>query len=107
MRFGTGPDDINFLNHSFVMNGETGDIPVTIRTYPTVLQFNYAIGINCQRTDKGLEQWQLKTHAAIMAGYQRQRADYLDKLNQYQAAVRVQMALAHNFSRDTHWSVRS
>jgi len=90
----------DFLNKSFGMNGETGDIPVTARTFDNLTQFNFAIGINCQRTDKALEVWQLKTHAAIMAGYQRQLADYQDKLAQYMAAVRSQMALAQNYSHD-------
>src|SRR5207302_7994112 len=94
------PTDIDFLNHSFPMNGETGDIPVTFRSFSEIIQFNYAIGLNCQRTDKLYEQWQLKTHAAIMAGYQRQLADYQDKLAQYQSAVRSQMALAQNFAHD-------
>jgi hypothetical protein len=92
--------DITTLNHSFGMNGETGDIPVTVTTFPEMLQFNYAIGINCQRTDKAFEQWQLKTHATIMQGYQRQLATYEDKLAQYQSAVRTQMALAQNFAHD-------
>jgi hypothetical protein len=94
------PSHIDFLNHSFLMNGETGDIPVTMRTLERMIQFNYAIGFNCQRTDKAFEQWQLKTHAAIMAGYQRQLADYQDKLKQYQSAVRTQMAMVQNFAHD-------
>ena len=95
-----GPADINFLNHSFTMNGETGDVPVTMRSFLNINQFNYAIGINCQRTDKAYEQWQLKTHAQIISGYQRQNADYQDKLSQYRAAVRSQLALAQNFAHD-------
>jgi hypothetical protein len=70
------------------MNGETGTIPVTISTGTQILQFDFAIGINCQRTDKAYEQWQLKTHAVIVSGYQRQLADYQDKLAQYQSAVK-------------------
>jgi len=88
------------LNRSFPLSGETGVIPVTIRSFSEVIQFNFAIGINCQRTDKAYEQWQLKTHATIMSGYQRQLAEYQDKLSQYQAAVRSQMALAQNFAHD-------
>jgi hypothetical protein len=95
-----GPADVNTLNSSFTMNGETGDIPVTMRSFANISQFNYAIGINCQRTDKAYEQWQLKTHATIVQGYQRQLADYQDKLNQYTAAVRSQIALAQNFAHD-------
>jgi hypothetical protein len=92
--------DISTLNHSFMMNGETGDIPVTLTTFPQIIQFNFAIGINCQRTDKAYEQWQLKTHATIMQGYQRQLATYEDKLAQYRSALRGQMALAQNFAHN-------
>jgi hypothetical protein len=98
VRFGPA-DDIN-LNMPFKMNGETGDIPVTMHSYPTIFQFNFAIGINCQRTDKAYEQWQLKTHATIMAGYQRQLAIYEDKLAQHRAAIRSQMGQAQNFAHD-------
>ncbi len=98
--FRFGPNDINFLNKSFTMAGETGDIPVTLKCLDRVLQFNYAVAIKCQRTDRAYEQWQLKTHAAIMSGYQRQLADYQDKLARYVAAVRNQMAAAGGFAHD-------
>lgn len=87
------------INESFLMNDEVGQIPVTFRTYAKVLQFNYAVGINCRRTDKALEQWQLRTHATIVAGYERQREEYLERLGRYQAAVRAQQAAASALSR--------
>lgn len=99
LRFGPS-SDIQTANHSFTMNNETGDIPVTVNTFENVIQFNFAIGINCQMTDKAYEQWQLKTHATIMQGYQRQLATYEDKLAQYRSALRGQMALAQNFAHD-------
>lgn len=98
LRFGSS--GITQLNASFLLNGETGDIPVTANTFENVIQFNFAVGINCQRTDKAYELWQLKTHATIVAGYQKQQAEYLDKLGQYQLAIRAQMALAKNFAHD-------
>ena len=89
------------LNHSFGMNGETGDDPGhSKKRFTNIIQFSYAIGIICQRTEKAYEQWQLKTHATIMAGYHRQLATYEDKLAQYRAAVRNQMALTRNFAHD-------
>ncbi|MGF6853952.1 hypothetical protein [Paraburkholderia sp. CI3] len=88
------------LNVGFAMNGETGVVPVTMNSLLNVIQLNYAIGIKCQRTDKAYEQWQLKTHATITSGYQRQLAAFQDKLASYQAAVRRQMALAQNFAHD-------
>lgn len=87
-------------NFTFTMNGETGDIPITVSTATDIFQFNFAFGINCQRTDQALAQWQLKTHAAITSGYQRQLADYQDKLNRYVAAVRSQLALSANYAHD-------
>jgi hypothetical protein len=102
-RFGYAPNATiggGALNTSFVMTGETGDVPVTFRTFSPVAEFSYAIGINCKRTEKAYEQWQLKTHATIMAGYQRQLAAYEDKLAQYRAAIRSQVAQAQNFAHD-------
>jgi hypothetical protein len=89
------------LNYSFTLNGETGQIPVTVCTFEAQTQFTYAIGINCRRADSAYEQWQLKTHALIVGGYERQRSNYLDELSKFQAAVRTQMALAQGFSRDS------
>jgi len=100
-RFGNAPNaTVGTLNIPFHMDGESGDVPVTFRTYSPVVEFAYAIGINCKRTEKAYEQWQLKTHATIMQGYQRQLATYEDKLAQYQSAVRSQMAMTQNFAHD-------
>ncbi|MER7335225.1 MULTISPECIES: hypothetical protein [unclassified Micromonospora] len=99
LRFGA--NDIDRLNKSFTLNDESGEIPVTVRTFEEIVQFNYAVGINCRLSPDAYGQWQLKTHAQIVAGYHRQRAEYLDQLSRHQAAVRTQMALAHGFSRDT------
>ncbi|QIS14524.1 hypothetical protein [Nocardia arthritidis] len=88
------------LNKSFAMNGETGDIPVTFNTFRKMLQYNFAIGITCRIDRPKIEEWQLKTHAQIVQGYQRQRADYLDQLSRFQAAVRAQMALAQGLAHD-------
>jgi hypothetical protein len=88
------------LNASFTMNSETGEIPVTARSFPNVVKFNYALGINCRRTEKAYEEWQLKTHATIVSGYRQQLAAYEDKLNRYVAALRSQIALADNYAHD-------
>lgn len=85
---------------SFRMSGETGVLPGLFNSNPGVLQYGFGVDVTCKRTDTALERWQLKTHAAIMAGYQRQLADYQDKLAQYMAAVRSQMALAQNYAHD-------
>ncbi|MEV5839336.1 hypothetical protein [Nocardia sp. NPDC052112] len=88
------------LNESFTLPQVTGEVPVTMNSFPRILQFNFAIGINCRRTDKALEKWQLDTHAKIVAGYQRQRTEFLDQLGRYQNAVRTQMSLASALGHD-------
>lgn len=99
--FGNAPGStVGGRRITFDMDGETGDVPVTFRTYSPVAEFAYAIGIKCNRTEKAYEQWQLKTHATIMAGYQRQLAAYEDKLAQYRAVVRAQVAQAQNLAHD-------
>lgn len=82
------------------LHEEIGEIPVTFRTWDNVYQYSFAIGIYCQRTNEAMEQWQLKTHAAIMNGYNRQLADYQDKLSKFQAMMRAQMAQAANYAHN-------
>ena len=94
----TGLD--NLVNKSFKMKGETGELPVLLNSTMSIVQFNYAVGINCKRTDKAYERWQLKTFATITEGYRRQLALYDDKLEQRQAVVRAQMLLTQNFRRN-------
>lgn len=88
------------LNQSFRMAGETGDIPVTYRTFHPVVLLPFAVGIVCQRTDEAHAAWQLKTHAAIVAGYQRQLAEYEDKLNRHVTAARARMAAAGGYAHN-------
>ncbi|MEV6276720.1 hypothetical protein [Nocardia sp. NPDC051832] len=95
------PGGIEFLNKSFVLKEQTGDIPVTVRTFPYAMQAAFAVGLVCRRTDHAYAQWQLKTHAQIVAGYERLRTEFLDQLTRYQQAVRVQLASAHNFAHDS------
>ena len=85
---------------SFTMSGETGDIPVTLRTFAKIIALSFAVALVCQRTDSAYAQWQLKTHAAIVSGYQRKLADYEDRLSRYVAAVRTQLASAGNYAHD-------
>jgi hypothetical protein len=84
----------------FKMHNETGNIPGTFRSFGQIYQYSFAIGINCQRTDKALEIWQLKTHAVIMNGYNRQLAEYQDKLSKFQAIIRTQMTQAANYAHN-------
>lgn len=95
-RYGPGSS----LNSSFTLAGETGEIPVTVRSFPRITGFGFAVGINCQRTEKTYQEWQLKTHATIASGYQRQLSDYEDKLSRYVAAARAQLAAAGGLGHD-------
>jgi len=95
-----GGDQIPFANHSFTMNGESGELPVTLHSSGQTVQFNYGIGIICRREDKAFEKWQLKTYATLMAGYRRQQERYEDKLAQRQALMRAQMARAQSLSHN-------
>ena len=89
-----------YINAFFAMSGETGEVPVTVQTFAMISSLAFAAALVCQRTDSAYAQWQLRTHAAIVAGYQRQLATYEDRLTRYVAAVRAQLAAAGNFAHD-------
>jgi hypothetical protein len=89
-----------YLNALFAMAGETGEVPMTVRTFPRIVSLAFAVGLVCQRTDSAYALWQLQTHAAIVAGYQRQLATYEDRLTRYVASVRAQLAAAGSFAHD-------
>jgi hypothetical protein len=88
------------LNALFAMAGETGDVPVTVRSFSQVVSVAYAVALVCQRTDEAYAQWQLKTHATIVSGYQRKLAEYEEKLARYVAATRAQLAAAGGLGHD-------
>jgi len=50
--------------------------------------FFVSVGIICRRTQRALDEWKLKTHAAILQAYQKQLRDYEEKL----AALEIQAA---------------
>lgn len=72
---------------SFGMNNEVESVPVTVKVFHIEV-FTVAVEIICQRTEKALDDWKLKTHASILQGYQKQLRDYEEKL----AALQVQAA---------------
>ncbi len=69
----------------FSMANEVGSIPVTLKTFRTHV-FALAVEVHTQRTTRKLDEWKLKTHAAILQGYLKMLRDYEDKL----AAAEVQ-----------------
>jgi hypothetical protein len=72
---------------SFSMSNEVGTVPVAIVSWRGHV-FAGAIEVNCQRTQRALDDWKLKTHAAILQAYQKLARDYEEKL----AALQVQAA---------------
>jgi len=84
----------------FPMSSETGEIPVLFRSFFGIYQYGYSIWMQCRRTDRALEVWQLKMHAIIMNGYNRQLADYQERLAKFQANIRAQMANAVNYAHN-------
>ncbi len=72
---------------SFSLASETGMVAVALKTYKAEV-FAAAVEIYCQRSERALTDWKLKTHTSIMQAYQKLLRDYEDKL----AALEVQAA---------------
>lgn len=80
-------EDGDFYNHYFTLDNEQGSIPLGIRSFGH--QFWFAtFEVDCQRTDRAYEAWQLETHAAIQQGYLKLDRDFREEL----AAMEVQTA---------------
>jgi hypothetical protein len=77
----------NYANHYFTLDNEQGSVPLSILAYG-VHFWVVAIEVDCQRTERAYQDWQLATHAAILQGYQKMERDYRDEL----AALEVQAA---------------
>ena len=65
----------------------TGTITLVMIAY-RIEAFFVSVGIICRRTQRALDEWKLKTHAAILQAYQKQLRDYEEKL----AALEIQAA---------------
>jgi hypothetical protein len=102
--FWIGPNFVRYqnspLNQSFPMSGQTGELACQVMAFRRILQFSYNIAITCQRTDEAYAQWQLTTYATIESGYQRQLAEYEDKLSRYVSAARARLALTANYTHN-------
>jgi hypothetical protein len=82
-RFDTGGS----WSWSFGMANEVGVVGVALKTF-RVDVFAATFEIYCQRTQRALDEWKLKTHSAISQAYQKQVRDYEERL----AALEVQAA---------------
>ncbi|HEU4507650.1 MAG TPA: hypothetical protein VFR78_05395 [Pyrinomonadaceae bacterium] len=69
------------------IDNRVGTITLAVKSHK-VEAFIVSLGIHCQRTERLLDEWKLKTHAAILQAYQKQLRDYEEKL----AALQVQAA---------------
>ncbi len=77
----------NGWSWAFPMSNEVDSVPVTVKAFHANV-YTVALEINCQRTARALDEWKLKTHAAILQASQKQLRDYEEKL----AALEVQAA---------------
>lgn len=70
------------------MAGEVGSVPVAMTTVMNSA-FAATVEIFCERTQRAIEQWQLKTHAVITQAYIAKRANYERALADAQAGVQI------------------
>jgi hypothetical protein len=75
-------------NGYYNMSGETGSVPIAYMAYQIEL-FAVTVEIFCDRTARALQAWQIKTHGAILAGYQQKLQAYESALAQARAAAGV------------------
>ena len=73
------------------MSNEVGSVPFAMKTWKASA-FAVTFELNCQRTQRAVDDWKLKTHAAIVQAYEKQLADYEDKLAalEVQAGIQIQ-----------------
>lgn len=84
----------NGWSWSVSMDNEVDTVPVTVKTFRANV-FTVAVEIHCQRTQRALDAWKLKTHAAILQAYQQQVREYEEKLAELQIQAGVQIEGRH------------
>jgi len=72
---------------NLTMNNQVGSVQFSMKTWRAT-ELAVGLEIHCQRTQRALDEWKLKAHAAILQAYQKQLRDYEEKL----AALEVQAA---------------
>jgi hypothetical protein len=92
-RFLLGSNYIDALGDTWyvAMAEEVGSVAIAFDAYK-VEALAVTVEIFCVRTDRAYAQWQLKTHAAILQGYQAQLQNYQTALAQAKAAAGVVIA---------------
>jgi hypothetical protein len=76
--------------HTFTLSKEQKSIPVSLMTF-YVSSYSVTIEIECKRTNRHFEKWQLDTHAAIMQAYFKLQSDYEAKLAAAAAQLGVEI----------------
>ena len=77
----------DYINNYFTLDNEQASVPLGIRSYGHHMWIA-TIEVDCQRTERQYEAWQLETHAAIQQAYLKLERDYREEL----AAAEVQAA---------------
>jgi hypothetical protein len=77
----------DFIDNYFTLDNEEGSIPLGIQFFG-LYTWMVTIEVDCQRTERAYNVWQLETHAAILQGFLKLDRDYRDEL----AALAVQAA---------------
>jgi hypothetical protein len=75
---------------TLALDGEVGNIPVTIATSQSFFFFSVAISVMCERTERALDEWRQRTYEAIRSAADQRMAEYEQRFANYQAAVRMQ-----------------
>jgi len=75
------------LLHSFDLGG-TDKVPVAITTWH-IVSYAFNIVITCKRTTAALDKWRHRTYDQLFQAYQRQKAEYEERLANLLAALRV------------------
>ena len=76
------------LNWSFILSSEVLSLPIALKCSNAWL-FTLTVQVVCQRSDATYQKWKTRTHDVIRQAYQRQKAEYEERLANLEAALRV------------------
>jgi hypothetical protein len=76
------------LNFSFNLDGATDKVPIAITTWH-IVSYAFNIVVTLKRTTASLDRWRHRTYDQLFAAYQRQKAEYEERLANLLAALRV------------------
>jgi hypothetical protein len=76
------------LNFAFNLDGATDKVPIAITTWH-IVSYAFNIIVTLKRTTASLDRWRHRTYDQLFAAYQRQKAEYEERLANLLAALRV------------------